>query len=212
MKIELKNIHFSEQLSEETNAFSANVYIEGIKAGTASNRGRGGSTTYQADNERGRNLFADAEIYCRLLPPEKSNSDGEDYELKMDLERYIDNLLEKYLHEKELQKFQRKLEKAMDTGIVAGIPNKSFEVWKFQVPIKTVLQHPRGSDIIKNTITKDIIPVLTEGKIIMNTNIPQKLLEEAGLKKSQYAGSDSNATTIKQKKPENKHPRKGRRL
>lgn len=210
MKIELKNIHFSEQLSEETNAFSANVYIEGVKVGTASNRGHGGPTTYLADDERGRKLIADAEVYCRSLPPEKFISGNETYELKMDLEGYIDNLIDKYLQEKELQKFQRKLEKAMVTGIVAGIPNKSFEVWQFKVPIGQLLQHSKGCDIVKNVIIENIIPVLTEGKIIMNTNIPPKLLEEAGLKKSQFAGQISVENTMKQK--ENKPLRKGRKL
>lgn len=210
MKIELKNIHFSEQLSEETNAFSANLYIEGIKAGSTSNRGHGGPTTYQVADERGRKLIADAEVYCGSLPPEKFSEGGRDHELKMDLERYIDNLLDKYLDEKELQKFQRKLEKAMDRGIVAGIPDQSFEVWQFNQPMGKILQNPKGPDIIKNTIIKNIIPVLTEGKIIMNTNIPQKLLEEAGLKKHQYTEPVSCETKITQK--ENKPPQKGRKL
>lgn len=48
MKIELKKIHFSEQLSEETHAFTANIYINGTHAGYAKNNGRGGATYYQA--------------------------------------------------------------------------------------------------------------------------------------------------------------------
>ncbi|SHL79318.1 hypothetical protein [Chryseobacterium polytrichastri] len=210
MKIELKSIHFSEQLSEETNAFSANVYIEGIKAGTASNRGRGGATTYQAADERGRKLISDAEVYCHSLPPEKFSEGGSDHELKMDLGQYIDDLLDKYLQEKELQKFQRKLEKAMDRGIVAGIPDQSFEVWYFNQSIEKILENPKGPDILKNTIIKNIIPVLTGGTIILNSNIPQKLFEEAGLKKHQYARPVSCETKITQK--ENKPPQKRRRL
>ncbi|ANF52997.1 hypothetical protein A0O34_21820 [Chryseobacterium glaciei] len=210
MKIELKSIQYSEKLSEETNAFSANLYIDGIKAGTASNRGHGGPTTYRADDQKGQKLIDDAEVYCRSLPSEKFSEGGRDHELKMDLELYIDNLLDKYLQEKEMQKFQGKLEKAMVTGIVAGVPDRSFEVWQFTMPIEKILQHPRGPEMIKNSIIKDIIPVLTGGKIIMNTNIPKKLLEESGLKKNQYAEPVSGKATIQQK--ENKPPRKGRKL
>src|SRR5690349_17465022 len=135
MKIELKNIHFSEQLSEETNAFSANVYIEGIKVGEASNRGRGGPTICKAVDERGDKLIIAAEAHCRSLPSEKSTLGGEQYELKMDLGRYLDKLLEKHLQEKENIKFQKKLEKAVERGIVVGIPGKSFDVWQFTQPM-----------------------------------------------------------------------------
>lgn len=207
MKIELKNIQYSEKLSEETNAFSANLFIEGIKAGTASNRGHGGPTSYKADDKNGKMLIDKAEVYCKSLPPEKFSEGGRDHELKMDLEMYIDNMLGKYLQEKEMHKFQRKLEKAMVMGIVAGVPDRSFEVWQFTLPIEKILQRPEGPEIIKNTIIKDVIPVLTEGKIILNTNISQKLLEESGLKKNQYAQLVSKEIIVA--KPEKKP---GRRL
>ncbi|PWN64166.1 hypothetical protein [Chryseobacterium viscerum] len=212
MKIELKNIHFSEQLSEETKAFSANVYIEGVKAGTASNRGRGGPTVCKAADEKGDKLIIAAEKYCHSLPSEKSGLGSEPHELKMDLGRYVDKLLVKYLQDKEIQKFQKKLEKAIERGIVVGIAGKSFEVWEFTQPIGILLQHPKGPDMIKKSLKEDIISELTGGKIIMNTNIPQKLLEEAGLKKNQYAGPVSGETAIQQKETENKQLRKGRKL
>jgi len=41
MKIELKNIKHMPSLSEETEAFSANLYINDVKAGIGSNGGRG---------------------------------------------------------------------------------------------------------------------------------------------------------------------------
>lgn len=207
MKIELKSIQYSEKLSEETNAFSANLYIGGIKAGTASNRGHGGSTSYHADDQKGQKLIDDAEVYCRSLPSEKFSEGGRDHELKMDLELYIDNILGKYLQEKEMQKYQKKLEKAMEKGIVAGVPDSYFEVWPFTLPIEKILQHPKGPEMIKNVIIKNIIPVLTEGKIILNTNIPQKMLEESGLKKNQYIEPVSKEILVI--KPEKKP---GRRL
>ena len=51
MKIELKGIHYSKQLSRETVAFSANLYVNGYKAGTASNQGHGGNTNYWGVSE-----------------------------------------------------------------------------------------------------------------------------------------------------------------
>lgn len=57
MKIELKNIHHSPQLSEETLAFTANLYINGTHVGYAKNHGRGGTTHYQAKDEKGKLLI-----------------------------------------------------------------------------------------------------------------------------------------------------------
>ena len=42
MELTLKSIKINSQLSEETTCFSATIYIDGKKAGLASNRGQGG--------------------------------------------------------------------------------------------------------------------------------------------------------------------------
>ena len=42
MELTLKGIKINKQLSEETDCFSATIYIDGKKAGLASNRGQGG--------------------------------------------------------------------------------------------------------------------------------------------------------------------------
>src|SRR5882672_7853638 len=100
MKIELKNIHFSERLSEETLAFAANLYINGTLAGRASNQGHGGPTDYHGINMKGVELIKEAEAYCKTLPPEKFTVEGKDYSYDMNLEHFIDNLLTSYLQEK----------------------------------------------------------------------------------------------------------------
>lgn len=42
MKLELRNVHFSERMSDETNCFSATVYVNGKRVGEVENRGCGG--------------------------------------------------------------------------------------------------------------------------------------------------------------------------
>ncbi|PIF45319.1 hypothetical protein CLU96_2321 [Chryseobacterium sp. 52] len=207
MKIELKNIQFSEHLSEETNAFAASLYIEGIKAGTASNRGRGGATDYRSSDDRGKKLIAEAEAYCKSLPPEKFNSGGKDHLMEMNLEGYIDKLLLTHLGEKDKKQFQKKVERAMDKGVVVGIPGKEFTLWAFNLPMEKVLQHPKGPETIKSMLVKDILPKLIGENIIMNTNIPIKILQEAGLKESQYVKSISNENIVKEQK-KNSNPRR----
>lgn len=186
MKIELKNIQHSEALSEETYAFSASLYINDIKAGTASNRGHGGSTDYDALNDRGRQLIREAEDYCKTLPPEKFKSGEREYTIDSNLENYIDNLLTKHLQQKDLQKFRSQADRAMEKSILVGIPNHSFRTLTFKMPIGMLLVHPNGPNILRDVIATKVIPNLKEGEQVLNTNIPENVFKDAGLTPKQY--------------------------
>ena len=86
MNIELKNISVNRQLSEETCCFSADVYVNYQKAGTARNRGNGEQTIIYFED---RQLLAECEAWAKTLPAVDS---GYGFELDMDLEFYIDQL------------------------------------------------------------------------------------------------------------------------
>lgn len=47
MKIELKRLALNKRLSEETNCYSAEIWIDGRRAFLASNRGHGGADVYE---------------------------------------------------------------------------------------------------------------------------------------------------------------------
>ena len=49
MRIELKNVKHVESMSEETECFTANLYVDGKKIGAVSNRGHGGCHDYDFD-------------------------------------------------------------------------------------------------------------------------------------------------------------------
>lgn len=195
MKIGLKNIHYSSQLSEETHAFTANLYINGIKAGVASNSGHGGNTDYHADSDKGRELIKQAEIYCKGLPPQTFTMDDKQYSIGMNLEHYIDKLLEDHLQQKELQKFRRKIEKAMPNHVIYGVPDQSVTLQKLNMPMVTILNHPRGEAMLKNLLLTSIIPKMKEEEKILNTNIPEKILKSAGLKSHQYTPYQQKKTS-----------------
>jgi hypothetical protein len=42
MKIELRKISFNERMSEETNCYAADLYVDGKKVGEVGNDGHGG--------------------------------------------------------------------------------------------------------------------------------------------------------------------------
>ncbi|WP_185212298.1 hypothetical protein [Sphingobacterium mizutaii] len=188
MKIELKSIYHSVQLSEETEAFTANLYINGVHAGYAKNEGHGGNTDYYAKDEKGRELIRQAEEYCKNLPPIEYPADKymDAFSVNMDLEHYIDDQLYKYIEKKETAKFNAKLNKTMLKGIVYGVPDQSYGAITFNLPIVNVLAHPKGPQTVLQTIKDKILPKLKEGNKLLNTNIPESIIKSAGLKEEQY--------------------------
>ena len=166
MKIELKGIKFYERLSEETNAFTADLYINGKKAGYVKNDGHGGSTDYYP-NEGKRELINEAEQFCLTLPAIKYRS----LEIKMNLENKIDQLFEEWLKAKDAAKIQKKLDKDCLKGICFKIDNGyNLTTWKGHT-IATLLQHPQGKLAIKAKLAE----LRREGKEVLNKNIPQEL-------------------------------------
>jgi hypothetical protein len=108
MKITLKKFKFFESLSEETNAFTADVYAGKEKIGHAKNTGNGGSTTIYFEN---RALRDEAEAYCATLPQLVPG-------YKMGLEDLVDKLAEAMINEKEIKAALRKLDRDAKKFIV----------------------------------------------------------------------------------------------
>lgn len=167
MNIQIKNTKINLTFSQETLCFKTDIYVDGKKAGTAENDGQGGSTNIRFDD---RELQKKAEEYCKSLPALKS----EYGELKMDLELFIDELVDDVANAKEKAKFAAKIKKDMLKGIVFGTEDdyKIFS-WKNHT-IESLLRHPKGPEAIKNAIVK-INLELKPGQRILNTNIDQFL-------------------------------------
>lgn len=175
MEIELRNIQVFERLSEETTAFAATIYIDGVRAGEAKNEGQGGNTFYQALNEKGRTLIREAEKYCESLPPrlvKGSEFGGKDFSVAMDFEGFIDNLVMNHLIAKDLAKFQRKMENAMQNGIVVGVPDSEFRVWKLKLPIAHFMSNDKSAQQLRRLVEDKVVPDLKTGEFILNNNFP----------------------------------------
>jgi hypothetical protein len=183
MDIQLKGLYVSEKMSEETTAFKANLYINNIKAGYADNDGRGGMTFYHSEGEKGKRLIAEAEEWCKKLPPKVLDGfEGNDkYTLPMNLEHFIDDLVADHLDQKYKMQFQRKMEKVMANGILVGIPDKEYRAWSFKVPLAMVLQSPAGIKSVRKLIQEKIIPNMKEEEKFLNTNIPQSMYQAVGI-------------------------------
>lgn len=100
MKLELKNIKHCPSLSEETEAFTADLWINGKKIAYCKNDGQGGCTYYNTYDPSLRPLLKEAEEFCKSLPPYEGNFGS----IKMDLEFKIDLLLSEWFEAKDYSK------------------------------------------------------------------------------------------------------------
>lgn len=161
MKIELKNVKDFPDMSEETTAFVADIYVDGVKVAYAKNDGHGGCTDYNA-HEGKRELLKQAEQYCISLPKKNYGT----FSLDMNLEHLIDELLYEELKNKDNKKFQNKQARLMETSILVGVPGAgSFGQYNYKRPLAT---------IPKETLQKFVDNIkgkLKEGEQILNTNL-----------------------------------------
>lgn len=166
MKIELKRISFNERLSEETNAFVADLYINGKKVGECKNTGQGGCTDYYADSPELRTVIAEAEAYFKTLP--KVWEEKYKFEYQPTLEFAIDEEFEKYLEAKE----QKKIEKRMQTGILWGIPNDgSYTYLNYKIPLVGLSK--TAPKMLQDRIDQIKRDHCTNGVQILNTNLQE---------------------------------------
>lgn len=192
MKIELKRIHYSERLSQETNAFTADLYINGKKVGETSNEGYGGPTGYDAFTAEGKQLIKEAEQFCRTLPSETFTIGQETHTVEMSLEQFIDNLVDEYINKKEIQKFRNWVGRKSKDCLLIGKPDDEVTAsFRFKIPIEQIISGTNGHVRMAKAVARDVIPELKQGSILLNTNIPVEILAAAGLKEGQYVKPDS---------------------
>ena len=169
MDLQLKNVKFSEQHSEETNAFTADIYFRGKKVGYAKNSGQGGCTNVNAYPEQRENFNSACE-YAKSLPQIVYEGRGglKGFTIDSNMENQVDELFTQWIENKDIQKEGRK-------GLFIQQPNghRSTIFWK-GFTIKKLLEHPQGEAILR----KKILELQNEGNIILNTNLgsllPQK--------------------------------------
>lgn len=159
MNIELKKIKVAEHMSEETTAFTAELFVNGVNIGYVKNDGRGGCTDYYNNPDvKSKELLREVEAYCLTLP----EIDYGSFKHKMDLETFIDELLDKHLKEKA----QKQLDKKMVDAIIFGVPNGySYTQIKQKKPLSAfpIESLQKAIDNLKANFKN--------GEVIMNTNL-----------------------------------------
>lgn len=186
MKIELRNVQIYERMSSETTAFTASLYVNNYRVGYAKNTGQGGCTDYGIDDyldDKAKELLKEAEAYCLTLDPVKvPSSEGEKpFQIPMNLENFIDELLDEAWKDKEKARFKKAMRKHQLNSLLIGDDNSYKRVqWtangsKKVRTIEELLSTQVGRDSIKMTIKKQKEKMLPTERIL-NTNIPEELL------------------------------------
>ena len=163
MKVELKNVKFSESLSEETNAFTADVFIDGKKCGYVRNDGCGGCTNVQAYSDPGLyGIMQMAENFLRTQPDINIGTEAKPFMVKSNFENVVDQLFEQWLTKKETKKFEKKMETSLMWGIPGGT---SYTQMKFVKPLAFI-----DHEILQKFIDK-YKKDFKEGEKYLNTNL-----------------------------------------
>jgi len=184
MQIELRNIQVNERLSDDSNAFSATIYIDNKKVGIATDDGRGGETDYYASNAQGKELLREAETWCKALPPSVRADilvDGKPLTVDMNLSLYLANIVFEHLQKKEAERLERKIQKLMVDSIVYGSIPKDVSYLKYKIPIADFLKSEAGMKALKKAIVERVIPELKGGQKILNTNFSDDFIRTLGL-------------------------------
>lgn len=165
-QFELKKIKFMEALSEETNCFSAILYVNGLQLAYCKNTGNGGSTDIHFLPEC-RILGQEIEDFLKTQP--KIKPEGFDFELDFNLEYIVDDLVQKNLEAKELQRLMNKTKKYL---VFKNTKGGYFTIGWRNETIASLLQKPPYHGVLERTIARE----LSKGNTLFNENIPGNLL------------------------------------
>lgn len=149
--------------------FNAEVYVNGVFCYTAINSGDGGQTDFRPnifgkDIEKVKQQIKLLDEYIDTLPKKVLNiGDGKTFEHKVDLEMFVDDLLE----EIEIQKAEKQMKKLMETSILFGVPNgRRYSYYNYKKPLFTF-----PKNILQMLVNQIKTKHCTDGVVILNTNL-----------------------------------------
>lgn len=127
LAITLKRFKHYPRMSEETEAFNADIAYEGMVVGSAENNGHGGCTFVHL-NDKGRAIPALVE--ASRIPEFSDGKFNED-----SLVHIVDDLVEKTIHSKWVEKQRKKVEKQLATTVLfnrTGDEEGSFRTYNLK--------------------------------------------------------------------------------
>lgn len=118
-RIELRRISFNARLSQETNAYAADIYLDGKKIGDTRNDGGGGSDVWFIPDKKARETF-DALIAAMPAHTYPAGHGMKAFTVKMDAEVLFGILFDAWLAAKEDAKKEKLLQKHAEKARAQG--------------------------------------------------------------------------------------------
>ena len=140
--IQLKNVKVAWNMSEETTAFTATLYIDGAAAAYVKNEGTGGDNHPRFMD---RNLEKEFHEFCKSLPPEYLDDD-DDEPCPMTYDSFIGQLLTEWISNDDWKKACRK-------GLVFRLKNDNGDQYrttkgKYSPELASAIRERYGDDLI----------------------------------------------------------------
>lgn len=172
MKIELKNIKYSERMSEETSCFDAFLHINGKKVAYVKNDGRGGMTHISELHADYWEVVKQAQAHCRDNMKGITCPGGS---IPCTLDMHVDELFDQWLEQKNKEKFQKQIDKACESKILIGT-DTCYRVITLNKPVFWLLQSEAGKVQLTNFCTKTLPGLIKPGEKVLNKNLPADIL------------------------------------
>jgi hypothetical protein len=136
MKITLKKLRHHKSLSQDSNAFSADVYVDDKKVAAATDDGWGGNIQFEPYDPELLNKVIE---WTKTLPDVEFEIDGEKHLLNQSLDLIVGNMVQEDLFNKELKRIANREYKKLQ--FIFGGELYSFPTKHKNTTDKAVLQY-----------------------------------------------------------------------
>ena len=167
-KLKLNRIRYSASLSQETYAFTANLCLNGKKVAECENNGFGGSTNVHVVSKSVEEVLLS---YVASLPVPEAWK----FQQSLSLCDVVDILMHEWVMDKEFRRVSHRFENDMLKGLCyneSGNHRDGYSTLSWgRFPLSVVVERNSGV-VLEVAVSK-----VREGFKILNTNIPQGLLD-----------------------------------
>ena len=163
----VKGVKYYEAMSEETSCFTATVYFDGKRVGTAQNSGHGGSTHVIIEPQY-REMV---DTYCSSRPKIQFTYFSLPFSIDIEIDRLVSEFIEASYKNKYQKQLKRDLKSAIcvstKDGLGEGYRRIQFRVGKRIVSIETMLSTDHGKRAVQRAMDR----IRSEGGTILNDNL-----------------------------------------
>lgn len=152
MNIELKSVKCAAFASQETNCYSASLWVEGKKIGTVSNEGHGGCDSFHGDWD----AYRAADKWCKANLPKWTLGGCSDEPHDTDLELHCGSLFQTWI-------YTRDLKRGLKTKVIFRKPDGSIYELKHKgqvgAAIASVKQHNPKAEILNTMPIEEAVSI-----------------------------------------------------